>query len=136
MKTDIKSKLTTNSPLSANLSVGTFTIAQPTNYSILTIYSPNIDPIQHASQEILKISQDGEIFYRHNGEIIKVNCPDDVSEAFMCTVFNLTNQTPEDVMIEKYIQKILNHERSNEYMIKLETTFRKLKLQKLKNSQL
>ena len=30
-----------------------------------------------------------------------------------------------------YIQKIINHERSVEYMMKLETTFRKLKLEKL-----
>ena len=45
-------------------------------YSIL-ISSPR------NNEELLRISQDGEIFYRFNNDMIKVNCPDDISDAFL-----------------------------------------------------
>lgn len=101
-----------------------------------TPYSLVISSPTSHSEELLKISSDGNIFYRHKGEMVKVNCPDDITEAFLWSVFHFTGQQPEDVIIEKYIQKILNHDRSNEYITKLESAFRKLKLQKLKNSKL
>ena len=93
------------------------------NPSILTLFSNN--------QEILKVTQEGDLFYRHNDEMIKVNCPDDVVEAFIDTVFNYTGQNPEEIVINKYIRKILNHERSYEYISKIEKVIRKLKLEKI-----
>ena len=101
---------------------------RPSTYAIIISDSTG-DPV-------FSISNDGDIFYRHNNEMTKVNCHDDLSQAFQECVFGVTGYNSEDVMIERYIQKILNHERSNEYMVKLESTFRKLKLQKLKNSNL
>lgn len=83
------------------------------------------------TNELLKITAEGEIYYKFEGEMIKVNCPDDVAEAFIHTVFGYTNSTPDEVVIQKYINKILNHERSNEYISKLERAFRKLKLERI-----
>jgi len=94
-------------------------------YSIL-ISSPR------NNEELLRISQDGEIFYRFNNDMIKVNCPDDISDAFLHTVIGYTGQQPDDIMIEKYLQKIINNERSNEYITKLENAIRKIKLKKIK----
>ena len=104
-------------------SIGIFN-SNPVPYSIV-ISNPNSEPVFTISES--------EIFYKHNNEMVKVNCPDDIIQAFEECVLHMTGYNSEDVMIEKYIQKILNHERSNDYMIKLESTFRKLKLQKLKN---
>ncbi len=98
-------------------------------------YSILISNPQNRSEELLKILQNGEIFYRFEGEMIKVNCPEDIIDAFLQTVIGYTGQQPEDVIIQKYINKILNHERSNEYMTKLEKTFRKLKLEKINKNQ-
>jgi hypothetical protein len=105
--------------------------------SISSMYTPNMLVISKpgTSNELLKISAEGEIFYNVNDEMIKVNCPEDVAEAFIHVVFGYSNSTPEDVIIQKYINKILNHERSNEYMTKLEKTFRKLKLEKISKNQ-
>jgi len=109
---------------------GTLTFANPTTipFSITVSGQDNM--------EVFKISNNGEIYYKHENEMIKVNCPDELSQAFQECVLQMTGSNYNDVMIEKYIQKIINHERSDEYMMKLETTFRKLKLQKLKNSKL
>ena len=47
-------------------------------------------------------------------------------------VIGYTGQQPDDIMIEKYLQKIINNERSNEYITKLENAIRKIKLKKIK----
>ena len=94
-------------------------------------YSILISNPRNNSEELLRITQGGEIFYRFNDEMIKVNCPDDISEAFLHTVIGYTGQQPDDIMIDKYLQKIINNERSNEYITKLENAIRKIKLKKL-----
>ena len=66
----------------------------------------------------------------------KVECPEEIVDAFMYSVFNYTNKDVEDVLIDKYIEKILNHDHSNEYITKLETKFRKLKLEKLNKNNI
>lgn len=105
--------------------------------AITSTLAPSIVLSNSNDEELFKINGDGEIFYKHReGELKKVECSSDIVEAFSETVFHMTGQEPEDVMIEKYIQKILNHERSEVYITKLEKTFRKLKLEKLKNSKL
>lgn len=48
-----------------------------------TPYSLVISSPTSHSEELLKISSDGNIFYRHKGEMVKVNCPDDITEAFL-----------------------------------------------------
>ena len=82
-------------------------------------------------EEILKITGDGQIFYKFNNEMIKVNCPDDITEAFLYTVLEYTGKDIDDAMIEKFIEKIENAERSIEFINKLEKIFIKLKLKKL-----
>ena len=117
-------------------------MTRQTLYSGLTISDPAISASMYApnmliiskpgtNNELLKIN----ILYNVDGEMIKVNCPEDVVEAFIHVVFGYSNSTPEEVVIQKYINKILNHERSNEYMTKLEKTFRKLKLEKISKNQ-
>ena len=91
-----------------------------------------LSSVYNNNEELLRISQDGEIFYRFNNDMIKVNCPDDISDAFLHTVIGYTGQQPDDIMIEKYLQKIINNERSNEYITKLENAIRKIKLKKIK----
>lgn len=118
-----KSKLS-NSTLSGTTNV---TISGSVITNILSINQPN------TSNELLRISANGEIYYNVNGEMVKVNCSDDIGEAFYHTIFGYSGLTPEDIIIKIYINKILNHERSNEYITKLEHIFRKLKLEKLKN---
>jgi hypothetical protein len=108
---------------SASFSVGSMTLSSTPN--MLVISQPG------TNNELLKITSESEIFYNVNGEMIKVNCPDDVAEAFIHTIFGVTNLVPDDVIIQKYINKILNHERSNEYINKLEKIFRKFKLEKI-----
>ena len=120
-----KKKLKTkNQALTVN---GGLIFASPSTYPFSIIISAS------NSDEILKISNNGEIYYRHNNEMVKVNCPDELSQAFQECVLHMTGYNYEDVMINKYLEKILNHERSNEYITKLESAFRKLKLNKLKN---
>jgi len=94
--------------------------------NILTISGKNSDPV-------FEIKSAGEIYYNSNGKMVKVNCPDDIAEAFLCSVLNYTGQQPEDFLIDTYINKILNNERSDEYINKLEKKFRKLKIDKIKN---
>jgi hypothetical protein len=107
------------------------------NTGITTISSsyvqPNIITISNNNKdEVLKINPNGEIYYKVDDNMIKVNCADDVGEAFSTVVFNLSGLSTEDYMIEKYIDKIIKHEKSNEYISKLECAFRKMKLEKLK----
>ena len=83
------------------------------------------------SETIFKITNDGEIFYKSNCEMNRVNCPKDIEEAFCIAIFNYTGKQPDEIIINNYIQKILNHEYSNKYVTKLESAFRKLKLEKL-----
>lgn len=85
-----------------------------------------------SGEELLRITANGEIFYRFENNMTKVNCPEDVSEAFLWTVFGFTGKETEDVIIDKYIEKISNNERSNEYLSKIERIIRKNKLKKLK----
>lgn len=109
-------------------------IATPGNSTMSitnNIFTPNVIVITGNQHEILRITADNEIFYRIDGEMKKVECPEEIVDAFMYSVFNYTNKDVEDVLIEKYIEKILNHEHSNEYITKLEHKFRKLKLEKL-----
>ena len=115
----------------------TFSLYSGLTTSITSMYTPNMLIISKpgTNNELLKITAEGEILYNVNGEMIKVNCSEDVADAFIHVVFGYSNSTPEDVIIQKYINKILNHERSNEYMTKLEKTFRKLKLEKISKNQ-
>ena len=88
---------------------GNLTFANPTDIPFSITISG------HDNIEVFKISNNGEIYYKHNDEMIKVNCPDELSQAFQECVLQMTGSNYEDVMIEKYIQKILNHERSSGY---------------------
>ena len=107
---------TTGTTLSSSLSmVGGLLISNPSS-----------------GEELIRFGSDGEIYYRYQNETIKVNCPDDIAEAFFWTVFGYTGKEPEDVIIDKYIEKISNNERSNEYLSKIERIIRTNKLKKLK----
>ena len=102
----------------------------------LSGYMPPTFAIQfnnNSNEEVLRIDPNGDVYYRFEGNMVKVNCPDDISEAFLYTVLNYTGQRPEDAMIEKFMEKISNHSRSDEYMTKLEKVFRKYKLKKLQS---
>lgn len=83
--------------------------------------------------EIFKISKDGDIYYRYNDEMKKVECPDELSQAFQESVIQMTGMNYENLIIEKFMKKLINHERSNDYITKLEKIFRRVKLEKLKN---
>ena len=83
-------------------------------------------------EELLRFTAEGEVFYKFENEMVKVNCPEDVSEAFLWTVFGFTGKEIDDVIIDKYIEKISNNERSNEYLSKIERIIRRNKLKKLK----
>lgn len=110
----------------------TFLISTGLTYlsqNMLTISKPG------TNKKLFNITSDGEIFYNVDDEMIKVNCHEDIVEAFTWTVLGYSDSTPEDVLIDKYINKILNNERSNEYITKLEKTFRKLKLEKISKNQ-
>ena len=74
------------------------------------------DPRSENNNPILQITMNGEVYYSCDDEMVKVNCPDDISDAFKQCVLNMTGQLPEDVMIDKYLEKIFNNQRSDEYM--------------------
>jgi len=119
-----KKKYKNSTPISGN-----FTFSSPTTttpFSIIVTGKQN--------EEIFKISSDGDVYYRYNGEMTKVECPEDLSQAFQECVLHMSGTNYDDLMIEKFIEKILNHKRSNEYITKLESVFRKLKLEKLNKS--
>jgi hypothetical protein len=98
--------------------------ASYTQPNIITFFNTNRD-------ELLRIEPDGKIYYRVEGEMVRINCADDIGDAFSEVVLKLTGLKPEDYVIERYIEKISNHEKSNEYMSKLECAFRKMKLKKI-----
>lgn len=102
----------------------TISITNPLVSNILTISNRN-------NEEIMRISPDGELYYRFNNDMIKVEIPEDLVEAFSHVVLNYTGKTPDEVLIDRYVEKILNGQKSEEYISKLESTFRKLKLKKL-----
>ena len=52
---------------------------------------------------------------------------------FSETIFNYTGKTPDDILIEKYLDKIFKNKKSKEYMAKLELEFRKRKIKKINN---
>lgn len=81
---------------------------------------------------IMKITNDG-IFYKHENEMVKVNCPEDITDAFLNTVLNYNNKPLDDVIFDNFIEKIKNSEKSNFYIKKLESTLREIKLNKLNN---
>ena len=71
------------------------------------MYSPNLLVISKpgTNTELLKITSECEILYNVNGEMIKVNCSNDLAEAFTHVVFGYSNSTPEEVVIQKYLDK-------------------------------
>jgi len=100
-----------------------------------SVFTPNIISISGKnSTPVFEIKSNGDVFYRYENEMVKVNCPDDITTAFLCSVFNCTGLQPEDAIIETYVNKILNHEHSDEYIAKIEKAFRRLKLQKINDS--
>lgn len=100
--------------------------------AISTTLSSNILVITDSnSKDILKITCDNEIFYRFNDDMVKVNCSEDIIEAFKYSVLNLTNKDIDEVLIDKYMKSILNNDHSNEYINKIEKFFRNEKLKKI-----
>jgi len=97
------------------------------NYNILRINKNNGD-------ELLTISQNGDIHYNYNNEMVKVNCPEDIIDAFLHTVLNFTDSNLENILFEKYIKKISNGNISNDNVLKLEREFRKIKVKKLNDN--
>ena len=55
----------------------------------------------------MRISPDGELYYKHNNIMVKVDMPEDLIEAFSHVILNYSGKTPDDVMIDRYIDKIL-----------------------------
>jgi len=79
------------------------------------------------SQELLRIYNNGDIYYRKDNQMVKVNIPEEISEAFLMTILGYTGNNPEEIIVEKISQ----HKCSDEYFNKMEKAFRKYKLQKL-----
>lgn len=104
----------------------TLSLTNPMLSNILSISNKN-------GVEVMKISPDGELYYRINDNMIKVEIPEDLVEAFSHVILNYTGKSPDDVMIERYVDKILKNEKSDEYISKLEKAFRKLKIKKINN---
>lgn len=104
----------------------TLSLTNPMLSNILSISNKN-------GVEVMKISPDGELYYRINDNMIKVEIPEDLVEAFSYVILNYTGKSPDDVMIERYVDKILKNEKSDEYISKLEKFFRKSKIKKIDN---
>ena len=124
------SKKTNNNTFSIN---NNYVITGYTLSITNSIYSDILTFFNTKNEEIMKISPDGEVYYRFNDKMIKVEIPEDLVEAFTNTILNYAGKTPDDIMIDKYIEKILKNEKSEEYISKLERVFRKNKIKKLNN---
>jgi len=98
--------------------------------NLLTIHTPSDN-----SKDLLQITNNGEVYYRYNDEMLKVNCPDDVTEALTYTVLNYNNSSIEDILFNKYLNKISTGQITNEQTSMLENVFRKLKIQKLNDNR-
>jgi len=97
-----------------------------------SIFTPNVMYISGKNaKSILMIKSNGDVFYRFENKMVKVNCPDDITTAFLCSVFNCTGLQPEDAIIETYLNKMLDHDNSDIYMERIEKAFRRLKIIKL-----
>jgi len=94
-----------------------------------SIFTPNVMYISGKNaKSILMIKSNGDVFYRFENKMVKVNCPDDITTAFLCSVFNCTGLQPEDAIIETYLNKMLDHDNSDIYMERIEKAFRRLKI--------
>jgi len=98
------------------------------NFDILNIKQKN-------GNEILTITQDGEIYYNFKDEMVKVECPKDIVDAFEFSILNYTGKSIDDVLMKKCFNYISSDEISNEHLLKFESAIRKAKLKKLNDDK-
>ena len=63
--------------------------------------------------------------------MVKVDCPSDISDAFLYTVLNYTDKKISDIQLDRIIDYISSDNISNNYVLKIEKAIRKLKIKKL-----
>jgi hypothetical protein len=71
-----------------------------------TIQTHALFTIGNNFQDILRIETNGDIYYRKDNEMKKVNIPDEISEAFQMTILGYTGNNPEDAIVEKISQNV------------------------------
>jgi hypothetical protein len=76
-------------------------VSQP---NVLVINSPN-------NERLLEISNDGDVFFRLNGEWKKIDCENDISLMFVAVISGLTGFSYKDK--NELICKIINNYREN-----------------------
>ncbi len=72
--------------------------------SVLVINSPN-------NEKLLEITNDGDVFFRINGEWKKIDCENDISLMFVAVISGLTGFSYKDK--NELICKIINNYREN-----------------------
>jgi len=82
------------------------------NNTLSYIQSPNTLTINSPSNEkLLEITNDGEVFFRLNGEWKKIDCESDVSLMFVAVISELTGVSYKDK--DELITKIISNYREN-----------------------
>lgn len=76
-------------------------ISQP---NVLVINAPN-------NEKLLEITNDGDVFFRLNGEWKKIDCENDISLMFVAVISGLTGFSYKDK--NELICKIINNYREN-----------------------
>lgn len=82
-------------------------------------------------EPVLTITQDGDVYYRFNGEMKKVEQRDDILEAFRYCVLGQYGEEPDKALFNKFLDRIDNGELTDEQLKQLEKRIRKTKLNKL-----
>jgi hypothetical protein len=90
-----------------------FTFAQPnltsnlilrTQSNVLTVNAPN-------NEKLLEITNDGDVFFRLNGEWKKIECENDISLMFVAVISGLSGVVYKDK--NELIAKIIKNYREN-----------------------
>ncbi len=87
-----------------DLSIGVSNIASIYQPNVLVINSPN-------NEKLLEITNDGDVFFRLNGEWKKIECENDISLMFVAVISGLTGFSYKDK--NELICKIINNYREN-----------------------
>jgi hypothetical protein len=85
-------------------------VSQP---NVLVINSPN-------NEKLLEISNDGDVFFRLNGEWKKIECENDISLMFVAVISGLSGVQYKDK--NELISKIIKNYRGNQIEQKVSTS--------------
>ena len=85
-------------------SIGVSNISSVYQSNVLIINSPN-------NEKLLEITNDGDVFFRINGEWKKIDCENDISLMFVAVISVLTGFSYNDK--NELICKIINNYREN-----------------------